>query len=440
MGRPSWVTILEGDMAMHKIWFASVILGFSASLVCAQRDVGNSQEEILRRFRESFAYSQRVSMQVDVVTTSKGTNNAGVRRIQLTHRRDGNRTEWLGESNLINEDGSVVSQHMDRFTNVMNDDYWIRSEQYAGMSGPRGYLRRSFESDQRDLLVLPHWGAHLNGVVPGSGGRNISELLEMSGAVVLHKSMEVVQGVPCYVAESSNKYGRITVWLAPDKGFNAVKYVVQQGPEHFINDELASQRGIQGHTLSVEMDVKEVKGVFLPVSGLMTSTTVRNDGQTITHTFDAKRSEIDLSPDFKALHAFGLNLPDHTFVHDEDYAGIKWDIVGGKLVPYVDEASMTAIEQVIQSVQNDGTGLVGDLRSSAQGPCAPSDSNRSGRHLVPVANRSNQPESPPATHAVVAQSQSSLRVYLWGALAVALCLVGGVLLMRRSNRYGGDRP
>lgn len=418
---------------MTRIYCLCVAILFGGSYLFAQDLPNGNLGEILRRFGESYSYGHNVSMQLDV--NVKSSSFDGYRKINSTFRRDGNRTEWLGESNYFEEDGTVVSKYVDKYTNVMNDEYWLRSEQNANMNGPRGFLRRSFQSEQKRLLSNPSWGGFLSGISSGNDGKGIFELLEMSDRVVLRESLEDVGGESCYVIEGLSKYGQTTVWLAPSKGFNALKYSVHKESQHFINDSLASDHGIIESHVDVELDIQAIEGVFMPVSGKIVNSTLRKEGKRHTTTYEAKRTEIDLDPDFEALHAFELNLPDHTFVHDEDFDGVKWNIIGGKLKPYVDDVSMDAIEQELQRIQEDGTGVVADLKLSQTTQQATLGSNSFTDQEGLATVQLDGQDSLQYPHPMMAESEPSIRVFLWAILGLAVCVIAGVLrhLKRRKT-------
>jgi hypothetical protein len=61
----------------------------------------------------------------------------------------------------------------------------------------------------------------------------------------------------------------------------------------------------------------------------------------------ARRSDVQLAPDFAALGAFAVNLPDGTPIQDEDYPGVRYETRGGRIVPMVDTEAVLKIDQAL---------------------------------------------------------------------------------------------
>ena len=102
-------------------------------------------------------------------------------------------------------------------------------------------------------------------------------------------------------------------------------------------------------TLVVGLDM--IRGVFAPVSGRLTSITKYDDGEKDEEHMTARRDEIVLHPDFKALNAFQIGLPEGTEVRlsqdepvgqfRETARRFRWS--NGKFIPDINKYLMRSL-------------------------------------------------------------------------------------------------
>ena len=48
---------------------------------------------------------------------------------------------------------------------------------------------------------------------------------------------EMLNGSLCYIVEAKTKYGTFTVWITPEKGYNALKYVNHRSGRDILKDD-----------------------------------------------------------------------------------------------------------------------------------------------------------------------------------------------------------
>jgi len=210
------------------------------------------------------------------------------------------------------------------------------------------YARRYSEEEREDavmgsdveeqlfmLQAQGNDGGFLQGRMAGIGlARKMVEAMSDSGSLEL-AGQETLSGSLCYIVESKTKYGRFTVWIAPEKGHNALKYIWRKSGPDILRDDIHIED--QGITEWVEVvdsiDVRKIDGVFVPISGELTGKVRIGDDWERTNHIEVKRSEIVLNPDFEALGAFKISFPEGTAVTHKDIPGRQFRWTKGKFVP-----------------------------------------------------------------------------------------------------------
>ena|GEM_PF-6485065 len=307
--------------------------------------------DIIERFEQACDWSQSVSMRISAQTITTGN---GVRKINeghcvqtLTYRRDHDRIELIGKDCLLDENADpdragFDPDKTDEFIRVISDKERVRAFKFAGGTSFSALIRQTnFKQEFSMYYHDPLSGNFLHGALPIAGGANhIVELLRQKPR--LRSGTEEINGIPCYVVESSTPQGMLTAWIAPEKGYNALKYVLRGG------DNVASDSTSEGWAVVVDsIDVQKIGDRHVPVSGQRTHTIKFEDGQVTTYVTKVKRADIELNPDFQRLDAFKINLPEGTRVRLEEFPGIHYIFQKGKIVPNMDDLFFGNIDTAI---------------------------------------------------------------------------------------------
>ncbi|MHC4244054.1 MAG: hypothetical protein ACYSU4_16740, partial [Planctomycetota bacterium] len=178
-----------------------------------------------------------------------------------------------------------------------------------------------------------------------------------------HHEKENINGAACYVLEGTSQYGKVTAWIAPEKGHNAMKWVIEKDSHHLFDDTPLS-----GKWPSVESsmcvfnlrELHEIEGqdgmVFVPKSAHFAHIISFRDGTRNVDHYKYETSGIQLNPDFEALGAFKIDLPEGIRVFNKDVPGLKFSWRNGGPVPDTDqtflEASDNHIEQAKCEIRN----------------------------------------------------------------------------------------
>jgi len=250
---------------------------------------------------------------------------------------------------------------------------------------------------------------------------HLEEIMQEGSNLQLRDEMEPVDGHKCYVLESKNEYGEKTLWLDPEDGFNPRRIVLRTRAENiygltplgappepldsrWLVREPRSQ--IVENVLTVDsVEIEEVDGVPVIVGAQIVRERFFENGLSTTMRSIVKRTHIDLNPDFEAVGAFKMEVPDGTpvfYPSEPSSSAIRLEWRDGKVVPTVDTAAIDAIEREIPNLAPEST-------PSPRGE----DQQMKDRTL-----------SDPAT-AVGDQEQASRMGYL----AVAICVLIGALIL-----------
>ena len=292
---------------------------------------------LLDRYREAATgWDKSVSMRVEY-DHSMNYRNTDIRRwkYDITHRRNGDRCEWFGRYQFEGKDEGRPYSFNEEFRDLVSDDYFLHHSQ-RDSGGERETL---MGADVRERLFMLQAqsadGGFLQGRTGGIGTATHHVQVMCDSNDVRYIGQETLGGTPCHRVEARTKYGTFTAWLAPEKGYNAVKSIWSKSGRDILRDNIRIEdQGIVEWTETLdEVDVQRIDGVFVPVSGRLTGHTKFTDGETSEDHTTVRRSEIVLHPDFQALEAFQIVLPEGTAVRLEGVAEHQFRWSNGKFTP-----------------------------------------------------------------------------------------------------------
>ena len=307
-------------------------------------DAAPTAAELINRYRKAVTcWDTSVAMRVEVVHsyTSKSTDETDIRRWEYDtqHRRDGDRCEWFGRCRFDGElDGEKYS-HTEQFRQVVGDDFVLYYGKRDSRKEPEASMGSDVEEHRFMLQAQGPDGGFLQGRVPSIGSaQTIAEIMSECGHLRL-VGRETLNGTLCFVVEGKTTHGTFTVWIAPEKGYNALKYTVRKEAGDILRDDvLIEDRGITECVAVVDaIEIQQIDGVFIPIAGRQTDSVKAGDDSESGNHFTVRRSEIVLHPDFEALNAFELRFPEGTKVTHWDVPDLEFRWTGGTFVPDMDE-------------------------------------------------------------------------------------------------------
>jgi hypothetical protein len=422
--------------AISTSFLAGVLLLLSSRIfVLGLSDPSYSLEEIIQKFRQSCSWADSVAMNIQSETLIEGSN-PGHRRQKSLYYRDGDRIKIIGQDCLLGKTGKLSENHeltasdfaresTDENIILINEKCYMKAIMFPG--GTRFGAHIQYTNHKRKLqnyLTHGYYGNFLQGVTfIGGGITDIVDVFSSDPGVDL--DTEMINGNFCYVIKAKVPQGTVTAWIAPDKGFNLLKYIIHKSSGDFFNDKPMDETRMEEWTVTVDsIELEKIGDIFIPVSGLSTHKILFKGGETKTTSIRVKRSNIQLRPDFEALGAFKINLPDGTGVKIEGVPGITYEWHGGKLIANIDKYAIEQID-ITASELADEEGILTGKATNKKTEVAPNEPSVT----VDEAHRTMDSQSD-----ILSESRPSrlhiLLIFL--CLLVIIVIAWRVFLLRRN--------
>jgi hypothetical protein len=324
----------------------AVVICVCISSVCLSElnkdsvEVNPTAKELVNLYKKAVTCCDKsVAMRVELVLSwaKRGMDETDIRHwtYDMTHRRDGNRCEWFGREQFKGELNGDHYSFNEQFKHMVGDDYFLLYGKRDDKEEPSCALMGSDVEEKLLMQAQGHDGGFLLGRMGGIGSApKMVEVMSDSNSLNLI-GQETLSGSLCHIVEAKTKYGTYTVWIAPEKGYNALKYTVRKSGRDILRDDIhIEDQGITEWVKVVDsIDIQKIDGIFVPISGkLMLNIKAREDWESTRHV-EAKRSEIVLNPDFEAMGAFKISFPEGTEVTHQDIPGLIFRWTNGKFVP-----------------------------------------------------------------------------------------------------------
>jgi hypothetical protein len=280
-------------------------------------------------------------------------------------RRDHDQAEWLGQRLLFDAEGNVDKLNSRVIKQISTGELFLDIPETSPFAAlPRAaVVNRDYKEHLEVALDSSDYCGPLFGRIDGINHKGIAGLLGESNNLRLHDKQENLNGVSCYVLEGTTKYGKVTAWIAPEKGYNALKWVFERNRDDLFDDLFgnaplsARWPELQGGTSvfeCVEMqEVNDVNNVFVPKSSLFTDTTKFTNGTKWRNQTEYTVSDIQLNPDFEALRAFKVDLPNGTRVFVMEFPGVRYIWQNGKIAPNVDAPTFKEIDKMADEIKKE---------------------------------------------------------------------------------------
>ena len=293
---------------------------------------------LLNNSMKWLTWQESVSMQlqIDVLGSDNGVQNFHVLR-EYTFRRDRERIEWIGKIIHLVENINNSHNRMD----IMTGEYYLKASYLFDRKPEFATIQLDYKELQQDMLEDNDTGGPLFGRLYMTDRKNIIEIIKEAQDITLSNERENINGISCYEIKGKSKYGEITAYIAPDNGFSVMKWMINKGPEHYKGP-------LEIKNWIVTYEVKElikINDTFVP--GAANHVNVIEEVNGIKHvgTCNYKTNNVVLKPDFDALGAFKINLPDDTPIRIMEHPELEYTWHGGKIVDsYGHEVDLETME------------------------------------------------------------------------------------------------
>ena len=152
--------------------------------------------------------------------------------------------------------------------------------------------------------------------------------------------------------EGTSKHGKVTAWVAPDKNYAAIKWIVEKTGSNFINDKPLTETELIFKNFQYDCNEFQLMGSnFIPAKVTFVSESKYKNGNSDSVHIIYSISDVQLNPDFNALGAFKIDLPEGTRITIPESPGIKYVWKDGKAVPDVDGQTFEEIDKAIDQMK-----------------------------------------------------------------------------------------
>lgn len=261
----------------------------------------------------------------------------------LKHCSNHEKMQWIGGLKCYKKDGTIDQQSSSLIVNIFDDKRWIVLHHYnpelKSKNPPRAFIQRSSrEKVLQDLNETTSRGAPLKGKLDGSNGQSIYDLLKGAPNLTLHDKVTKIIGYDTYLIEADTKYGVVKAWISPDLDYNCLKWEIIKAQNQFYRDGKLTNDRFTGWTAVYDAEkVEQIDGQYFITKAKFNKIVKNGDIVLSDSTYHYNLKNIDLNPDYEALGAFEIQLPEGTVVTHEEVPGIQFRWTNGKFVPDMDD-------------------------------------------------------------------------------------------------------
>ncbi|MBN2455246.1 MAG: hypothetical protein JXB29_01710 [Sedimentisphaerales bacterium] len=339
---------------MVKVIFMSVItvgcliVGIGQSAVPYEE---NNTMMVLENFKNSFNWADSVSMKFDISSTPTGFPGKGLWKLVFVFNRDHNRVEWNGNGFIPDSNGNPDPNKNAILRVIITARESVSVVGNPGRPPLGASITTEFKGEKEDMLEQDELGGPLFGRTSGNSHKSVTDLLGESGDLHLRQGQEDVNGISCNVLEGTTKYGKVTAWVAPSKGYAALKWKIEKTGDDFINDTPMSKNELVLWVDQFECkEIQQIGQYFIPTKSTFDFANTAKDGSSVSTHCDYTVSDIQLNPDFNTIGAFKIDLPEGTRVTVPESPGIQYIWKGGKVVPDADAPTFEEIDKMVDEL------------------------------------------------------------------------------------------
>ncbi len=327
-----------------------------------------SAEDILAAYANSLAVMRtRVRFKAETIRVLEGFHYSVPKKDSMVGdvRREGTRLDILDTSMTFkNTEDTTPSGTWQNRGVVTNESM------FSGHPADQPPDSVTISSDTgRDYLRITGLlmeGIVLDGMIVGDNGLSLPEVMKKGTSLRLREKMENVDGHNTYVIEAGTPYGEHVLWVDPEYNFNPRRIEVRKSGTDLLDDvPLATAPSYIGPTdapmaqteiVVDSIELTRVGDVCIPTAARIVDSTLYADGRKGVKRASHKRSEIDFNPDFNAIHAFVMDVPNGTNVYFNDIrgtGGLRYQWQNGKVVAKVDDKVLDALNSEVESLKHE---------------------------------------------------------------------------------------
>jgi hypothetical protein len=301
-------------MATHKvIWMLSAFVLSPAVATLHAAAMSGAQvpsvRELLDRYTATLDTTRSLidfyeaTTEYDNKTPSSPSRVGGKKLERGEHRTDGHRTYWRCYSwGDFNSQVRDLPESTPRYNLRIEVDKNLYAHATA-VNDPRVKGTASWQPSKIDPSPFPH--SPFSGIFGVLGAtERLDVVLRGASRISARRTMETVDGSPCYVIDARARSGRYTVWLDPEHGCQPAK-AIRKATGGNQEGEDVLPRGSSVTTSVSHIRFEQVDGVWVPMEAEQTRHAIYPGGQFFAkQTTHVKRTRIALNPDHDKLGSF----------------------------------------------------------------------------------------------------------------------------------------
>jgi hypothetical protein len=272
--------------------------------------------------------------------------------VEHIHRRQSEKAEWIGGRLWDDREKPLPGAGV-----ILTDERTI----FVQQPGLKVFARISPKDNimRDDLLFHPECGSVLSGQMYGNGQHSICDLLKSSDNLKIEQESTTVSGVTCTLISGDTEYGHISLWVAPEMEYEAMKWEIEKNETNRLDNGRVSDKKLSGWVARYQVNevTKDADRPSCPKKATFSLTTQPTDC-IVKYNYEYEIKDIDYNPDFKKLNAFtlkSLGLPEGTKIFDSFAEGITYVWNGDKMIPLIDEYAIKDLENTCNIIQKKET-------------------------------------------------------------------------------------
>ena len=331
-----------------------------------------SVSDLLDRYRITQESLQSFIVKSEDTTVSTNSSNQGSFQINQEiseFRIDGDRVDYRTRmwSNLSTRDEPTPIEEAAYKNFIWDGESFFQHKRDNKVSNTDWAFISKRDNRIDNLASVAYRGAPLMGTFFGDDKR-VDSIFQEADTISLRNTMDVVGRSACYVIDAMTPYGKYTVWIDPQHGYNISRAEVQKEGSDLAwgekplnrrektppaNQYIGSRPPTEKKALlfslkNVRFEI--VNDIWLPMEADYEYIKTYQDDREIKVERHHKRTEIDLEPNFEAVGAFVPDIPDGAMVIIEDVPGIAYEWREGKPVAILDKYLIDELGRITEEL------------------------------------------------------------------------------------------
>jgi len=261
----------------------------------------------------------------------------------LKHCSSNEKKQWIGRMTFYKEDGTIYPANNSLIVDICDGNRWVHLQNYSPDVDNKRPPHAILVEKRRDQVFqencdMPELGGPLTGRIYGHDHRSVYDLLKGATDLKSHNKVIDIIGHDTYLIEADTQYGVVRAWISPDLDYSCLKWeIVKDRSQCYrygkpVNDEFTEW------TASYDAEkVEQIDGQYFVTQAKFNYKVKDGDIVLANYTFHYNLKNIDFNPDYEAMGAFKIQLPEGTVVEHDDFPGIQFRWTNGKFVPDVDD-------------------------------------------------------------------------------------------------------